>query len=207
MHIVSDEYTETSLTIKWESWARWPISLLQPRSSPGLLPIFWSVMFVSCGSASCHWESVTCSDCCPGQTTVCARGSKEIFALVQKSSPLFKSLGWQYYLSGRAPLPRTGGWDSGHCPSQSGTWPIHSGSVITCIRPHHRCNASWGAQVNPKLGRCDISLIPALSVSHFTVFHKEQGVGFATFTMLYQISVWDVLCLIFVSTLRRKQCS
>ena len=46
-----------------------------------------------------------------------------------------------------------------------------------------------GAQVNPKLGRCDISLIPAFSISHFTSLHKEQGVGFAMFVMLCQISV------------------
>lgn len=81
------------------------------------------------------WISITSlrinhsSDFCPGQATACDRGSKEMFALVQKN--LCKSLRWKYYLAGIVHSPRTGGWDSGHFPSQSRTWITHSGLAIT----------------------------------------------------------------------------
>lgn len=52
-----------------------------------------------------------------------------MFALVHKN--LFKSLRRKYYLAGTAHSPRTEGWDSGHFPSRSGTWIIHSGLAIT----------------------------------------------------------------------------
>lgn len=187
--------------LQWNERAR----LADPRVSfnPTLPQVYHSFSGQS-------WISITSlrinhsSDCCPGQATACDRGSKEMFALVQKN--LFKSLRWKYYQAGTAHSPRTEGWDSGHFPSRSGTWIIHSGLAITRkdsllpARPH-------GAQVNPRLGRCDISLIPAFAISRFTALHKEQGVGFAMFVMLCQISVWDALCLILVPTLWGRQSS